>query len=303
MGKFFQPKGMKEGIYFNLPNEAYHEDPALSHSGMTLLLVSWQDYWVKSIHNPERSKYKPTDAMITGTRTGELLLEGDHFYRKYSTKHSVTHAHGGIPISSYEYGRLREAVDGILDVPIGKEYFTNGYPEVSIFWIDEATGVMLRARIDYLRIFGAIDFKRIMGVDNWTIGKAVKNQGLDIQNWLYLEAIKAARRMLKRMGEAKRRAFSEENRLDPEWIEAFTFDEDLWFRFVFQRSTPPYIWEIRDLDPEVLEEGERATRAAILRYRKGIETFGLAKPPLSTGATKSISSFHIPRRDYDYQEN
>lgn len=298
-----QPQGIAEGVYFHLSNEAYHADPALSHSGMTKVLVSWQDYWVHSCHNPYRKDYKPTLAMEFGARSGELLLEPDKFHRRYCTLDRNKSDDKGIWLSSAVMRDLRASIDAITSVPVAREHFENGYGEVSVFWRDKATGIMLRAKIDYLRTFGAIDFKRIATVDNWGIGRAVKAQGLDIQNYLYIEAIKAARIWLGKMLPFELTAYAERERVAQDWLKAFIADEDMLFRFLFQRSTAPFIWEFRELEPEVLLEGGNATRNAIMRYQDGIKRFGTGAPVMGTGVVKTISQFHIPRRDYDYEQN
>lgn len=295
MSKFLQPKGMEPGIYFDLSNEAYHDDPALSHSGMTNILLSWPDYWARSVHNPDRKQYYATDAMKFGERSGMYLLENDKFYRRYATARTGG-GHKGSFISSVEYKAIRDSVEAIRGVEVGNQYFSDGYPEVSVFWQDPSTGVMLRARMDYLRTFGAIDFKRIAELNNPAIGRAVRNQGLDIQQYLYLEAIKAARQMLR--GKAP----NVHGEVDSDWLAAFRDDDDLFFRFLFQRSSPPYIWEIRELDQDLLIEGENAVRHAILRYRKCVERYGLGKPPCGSDEVKTIHSYHVPRRDYDYEQ-
>lgn len=297
-----QPEGIQPGIYFNLPNEKYHDDPALSHSGMTKVLVSWPDYWASSCLNPERKKYKPTEAMVFGERSGMLLLQPKVFHVTYNTYGKSNASAKGMWLSSDEWTKLNESIDGVLSTEIGRQHFTDGYAEVSIFWCDPETGIMLRVRVDFLRTFGCIDFKRIAEVSNTAIGRAVKAQGLDIQNFLYLEGVKAARRMLRKMGDKGRADLAERQRVDPLWLEAFTADEDLLFRFLFQRSAPPYIWEFRELENEVLVEGGNAVSAALRRYKAGLERHGVRKPTLGRDTIRTISPYHVPRRDYDYDE-
>ena len=296
-----QPKGIAEGIYFNLDNEVYHNDPALSHSGMTKVLVSWPDYWVSSSLNPMRKKWKTTPAMEFGQRSGMLLLQPKVFHQTYNTYGKSRSDAKGAWLSSVEWTELNESVDGIMEVEIARQHFVDGYPEVSIFWRDVSTGIMLRARVDYLRTFGCIDFKRIKEVNNNEIGRAVKNQGLDIQNFLYLEGVKAARGMLKRMSAEQLAAFAEQQRVAEDWLQSFRDDQDLLFRFLFQRSTSPYIWEFRELENEVLTEGANAVFTALRRYKAGLEKYGIGKPPLGHDAVKTVSQYHVPRRDYDYE--
>lgn len=295
------PQGKPEGIYFNLSNDEYHRDPALSHSGMTQVLVSWQDYWERSCHNPEKGEYAQTDAMKLGERTGMMLLEPKRFAAQFNSYGRSPGAAKGVWLSSVEYNKIKRAVEDIMSVPKAAAYFEQGYPEVSFFWRDTTTGVPLRARIDYLRTFGAIDFKRTMGVGPYAIGKAVKSQGLDIQNFLYLEGIKAGREWLRKMTRKQFEAYAEDQKVDLEWLTAFMMEEDLLFRFLFQRSTPPYIWKIRELEQDVLIEGANATFEAMKRYNEGLKRFGTGSPDMGDGELGTISRLHVPRRDYDYE--
>lgn len=295
------PQGLPEGIYFNLSNEDYHNDPSLSHSGMTKVLVSWQDYWVSSVHNSQRKEFKRTDAMLFGERSGMRLLEPKKFAETYKSYKRSKPQEKGVWLSSKEDKDIEESIQAIMDVPNAALYFQEGYPEVSFFWKDPSTGVPLRARVDYLRTFGAIDFKRIMGVGPYAIGKAVKSQGLDIQNYLYLEGIKAGRQWLRKMKPKQFEEYAAKQGVDIDWLTAFMREEDLLFRFLFQRSFPPYIWKIKDLDSDLLIEGANATHEAIRRYADGIQRFGTGAPDMGDGELSTISKFHVPRRDYDFE--
>lgn len=296
-----QPSGLQEGIYFGLDDEVYHNDPALSHSGMTKLLISWPDYWVSSCLNPERKKLKPTEAMEFGKQSGMLLTQPKVFHQTYNTHGRTSPSAKGLWLSSGQWERLNSSVDAIIDMKIGAEHFRDGYSEVAVFFRDPTTGVMLRIKMDFLRTFGIIDVKRIKAMDDWTIGNAVRDQGLDIQNYLYLEGLKAARRMLRAMSPDGRKQFAAGAKVDPDWIEEFAFDEDLLFRFLFQRSMPPFIWDFIELDEDALAEGAGATYEAIKRYKEGIERFGTSKPPMGQNRVRKIGSFVIPRRRYQYE--
>lgn len=291
--KHAQPIGLQPGIYFKLSNEAYHLDPSLSHSGMTNLLVSWPDYWDRSCHNPNRRDYTQTEAMAFGERCHAYLLEENEFFNRFGVHGQKFDYKKHVPISSIEFSKIKKSIECIRRIPEADNHFKGGYPEVTIIWLDPLTKIMLRARIDYLRIFGAIDYKRIKGMDNFTIGRAVKDQGLDIQAFLYIEAIRHARIMLKGKNP------NVVGDVDQDWILGFTHNKGEMFRFLFQRSTPPYIWSFRELAPEVIEEGERAVRTAITLYKKNIERYGVAEPPSGSAVVDEISSFHIPRRNYD----
>lgn len=288
-----QPQGLAEGIYFNLSNEDYHADPALSHSGMTNVLVSWADYWVRSPLNAKKKDYKPTEAMVFGDRCHQFLLEGNQFFKRYNVR-GMKYDQSKMQISSTEFEKIKSSVDAITSVEGMAEHFTVGYPEVSVIFRDPTTGIMCRFRFDYLYTFGFLDYKRIKGMDDYTIGRAVRDQGLDIQQALGEDAIRATRRLLKR-GKAVI-----DGNVDPEWLAAFTKETDIMCRFLFQRSNPPYIWGFRELEKEVFEEGKHAVRVALERYKHNIEQYGIGCPPLGERKeVKTISPYHIPRRNYD----
>lgn len=297
-----QPDGLSEGMYFNLSNEDYHNDPALSHSGMKNVLVSWPDYWLNSSLNPDRKKQKQTDAMAFGDRSGMLLLQPNLFHKTYNTHGRSNGTAKGVWLSSVEWERLNESVEAVMSSELGKMHFSDGYPEVSIIWRDRATGIKLRVRVDWLRTFGCIDFKRIQAVDSYTMGRAVKAQGLDIQNFLYLEGVKAARLWLASLGTTGIVEFAKQEKVDPAWLMAFRDDTDLLFRFLFQRSSPPYVWEFRELENDVVVEGANAVFVAVKRYKACLEKYGINRPPLGKDTVKTISPWHIPRRDYDFEE-
>lgn len=295
-----QPKGRPEGLYFNLSNPDYHDDPALSHSGITKVLVSWQDFWVGSSFNPRRAPWKQTAAMKFGEDSGMMLLQPDLFHKKYNTYNKIKPNVKGLYLSSSDWNELKESVDAIRKVEIGDAFLKHGYAEVSIFWRDPSTGIMLRARIDYLRTFGCIDLKRIREVNKRTIGNAVRDQGLDIQNFLYLEGVKAARKMLKDMGHEGRLALAKRDGVDVLWLEDFMNDKDLLFKFLFQRSTAPYIWKLQDLEPDLIAEGAHAVFTALKRYKKGLEEHGTGEPPMGDNTVTTIEAFNVPRREYDF---
>jgi len=297
-----QPKGLPEGIYFGLDDTQYHEDPALSHSGMTKLLISWPDYWVSSSLNPHRKKFESTPAMDFGKQSGMLLTQPKVFHQMYNTHGRSNPTSKGNWLSSVQWQRLVESVDAIIDVPIGAQHFQDGYAEVAVFWRDPSTGIMLRAKFDFLRTFGIIDVKRIKAMDDWTIGNAVRDQGLDIQNYLYIEALKAARRMLIEQW-LKAVHFHNGTTVDTQWLKELAEETDAMFRFLFQRSTPPFIWDFVELEDDVVLEGANAVAEAITRYKNGIETYGVAKPPMGRNELRKIGQFVIPRRRYQWENN
>ncbi len=293
MAKNKQPQGIKAGIYFKLPREVYHADPALSHSGMVDILSHPLDYWVNSPLNPRRKQFNQSEAMLFGDRCHSLLLEGDGFFKRFLVQGSREPQNNRVFLGKIEFDRIKEAVTRVRQVKMGDDHFKLGYPEVSIFW-PHKSGIMLRARIDYLRTFGGIDYKLIRSIGNSTIGSAIADHGLDIQCALYCDGIRTIRKLIKQ-GKAV-----VEGDPHPEWLEEFVNEKDCLFRFFFQRSTPPYVWRlIKNLDAEIMAVAEGDMLTAIHIYKTYIEKYGAAEWPANDGTAEEFSIYNVPRRIND----
>jgi hypothetical protein len=289
-----QPKGLEPGIYFNLPAEQYHADPALSHSGMVDLLIHPLHYWHKSPLNPNRDMYKTSDAMKFGDRCHKLLLDERAFFDEFAVQ-------GGKDLASKkklfirrsEWQRIKESVDMIKSVPDAYAYFSAGYPEVSIIWDDPETGIRLRIRVDWLRHFGGIDYKRVRGIENNPIGWAIAEWGYDMQEALYREGIIQIKRLI-RQGKAKAHGLYE-----TKWLQKFVDDDQALFCFLFQRSTEPFVFRILTFDSEILAIARTRVADAIGIYKQHIEQYGTAKWPAGNPRPEEFSIYNLPRRFID----
>lgn len=294
--KHKQPEGFKPGIYFGMPEAAYHADPALSHSGMVKLLLSELDYWVESPLNPDRETWREAkrgSAMWFGKMSHLLLLERERFWRDFRII-GQTPKDGVTWLTKDEYREIKAAVDEIKAVPEAAAHFEKGYPEVSIFWRDPATGLMLRARCDYLRTFGAIDYKRARSLQNNQLGWHIADFGYDIQHAHYVEGIRQIKAQLN-SGKA-----IVDGPVAPEWIEEFKRDTDVMFRFFFQRSDSPYIFRIiKGFDEEIASNARQRIDEAKERYRYNIERYGTARWPAGKVEAEEFSIYHLPKRIFD----
>ncbi len=64
------------GIYFDMPEEEYHNDPSFSASGCKELLIGMLDFWHQSHFNKDRPEENETDAKTTGKAYHKMFLEG-----------------------------------------------------------------------------------------------------------------------------------------------------------------------------------------------------------------------------------
>lgn len=293
MAKQKQPKGFEPGIYFGMPEDAYHADAAFSHSGHVDILVSPPDYWEKSPLNPSR-RFKETDATLFGKRNHMALLEPERFKRSYAPTGGGAKWNGQTQLLNRgDWDNIMESLALLKEVPEVFNYFTSGYAEVSIFWRDPTTGLMMRARPDYLRTFGWIDYKRPRSLQHPTLGYWIKEYGVDLQEVHYLDGIRAIRQLL-RQGKAK-----VHGEVDAKWLKAFADDNREMCRLVLQRSVKPYIFEVRRFDPEIQKNARILVDEARQIYKQYIETYGRNRWPAGTAEVKEFSIYHMPRQSIE----
>jgi hypothetical protein len=294
MKKFKQPEGLAPGIYFDLPEEAYHNDPALSHSGITNILVSDYDYWSRSCMNPDKREFKATDAMMFGKYAEMFLLEEKKFFQTFHVAGSSGWREDGrktIPSNIFDDVKLSAQM--LRRDPQTAAYFQHGYAQVSIIYIHPATGMRMRIRPDYLRTFGCIDLKRMRDIRDSRMGWDIVEYGLDLQEQMYIEGILIAKEAL-RAGKMK-----VGGEYDKKWLKAFADDPDAMFRFIFQRSTKPYIYLVDYFDPQIRDNAKALVDEGIARYRAAIEKYGTSEWPCGSPLAQEFSIYHLPRRAFD----
>jgi hypothetical protein len=91
--------------------------------------------------------------------------------------------------------QIEIAAQSIFGGPFGEE-LTGGEAELSIFWQDEATGVDMKCRLDYLKGRSIIDLKTFANQMDRPVGKAVaaavQNYGYGLKAVTYIEGLRAA---------------------------------------------------------------------------------------------------------------
>lgn len=88
--------------------------------------------------------------------------------------------------------------------PSAKHAVTGGYPEVSLIWFDEATGVPMKARIDYLKLKAVVDLKTMASDNGKTpetaIARAIATYGYNYQPRVYVEGVSAVKKLIREDG-------------------------------------------------------------------------------------------------------
>lgn len=186
------------GIYADVPAEDYHAGPGISASGLKRLLPPY---------TPAHYKYgEPYEsaALDFGKVAHRLVLgEGDAFvvspfdsFRSNDAKawKAEQDAAGNVVITAADLEKARAMAEAVKAHPLAGQLFTDGAPEVSLYWTDAETGVLCRARYDWMRNLHKgrrlliPDLKTARSAEPWSFAKAAADYGYAISAEFYRQA-------------------------------------------------------------------------------------------------------------------
>ncbi len=178
------------GIYERIDEDTYHADTdlapelgrSLSASGAKVLLKSPARF------DYERTHRKPSsDTMDLGSVTHELVLRSgtrvlvvdayDWRGKADQALRKAERAKGAVVVNRPELRAAAKMAAAVRRHPLASRIFTHGRPEVSLYWIDEGTGVTCRGRIDYLRQGHIVDLKTARDASPRGFAKAAADYG------------------------------------------------------------------------------------------------------------------------------
>lgn len=335
---FPAPENWSEGIYFGLPEETYHSLPWLGSSDIKTLACVPQDYWASSPMNDLREpEADDTPARIFGTAIHTAILYGDAVYkRRYgyiendTTKTKVSaeglkawiRAQGAEPrkleadniryiqetwgvtlLTERQNERILKAAATMRANPYLEQAFSNGFPEVSIFWREE--GVPCKLRIDYLKQKATVDLKsfrgkdRLMSLDEMILA--------DI--WKYRYHVQAAhytdgRLAGKALFEAGKVFVADPDPTDPipnarpsdDWLAKALGNPEPGWVFVFYKADGAPVaksYQSRFRGP-MLEAGRTWKRRALTNYQTMFQRFG-TDPWVVTDEPFEIDEEDVPK--------
>lgn len=245
--------GITEPGIYDLTNEEYHADRgSLSSSGARMLLPP---SCPALFRHAQDTPQEPKKTYELGTAAHKLVLgEGPDLVQvdadKWTTNAvkaevAAIRDEGGIPLKPAEYEQVHAMADALRRHPIAAALFdpARGKPEQSLFWRDRPTGVMRRARFDWLpdaRSGRLIipDYKTCRSAEPAALARAVEEFGYHQQDDWYRAAARA-------LGLA---------------------DDTAAFVFVCQEKTPPYVVTVVEMDAT-------ARRIGAARNRRALEVF------------------------------
>jgi hypothetical protein len=269
------------GVYDFISNADYHTDPvkggSLSSSGARYLISTCPAKFRYRQLNPgpppaPKSHFDmghaahrlvlggPTivaEHPATEDEVGWDLVTGDNIeivvihaqdWRSSAAKarRDWAHMNSRVPLLAKDWLVAQAMATSLREIPIVQALLApgTGWPELTLVWRDEDTGVMCRCRPDWLprRIDGRrtvlCDYKSCLSADPEALGKAVENYGYHQQAAWYLDGAAA-------LGLA---------------------EPDAPFVFIAQEKEPPNVVTYFEVDPDDLEVGRIMNRWALEQY-------------------------------------
>lgn len=190
---------------------------------------------------------------------------------------------GKVMLSHKQWSRIQLAARMIENDPHIKTAFTGGYPEVAIFWHCPETGVPMKAKIDYLKLGWIVDLKSFANKMKRPIQRAID---MDISSYkyfvpvvVYLEAVAAAKRMIKDSGGHAARIWGEDvpeadEKKFRQWSWLFAHQPEPQVLYVFQQKGAP-VTRGRLMDKGgAYTATEYAVQSLKRKWKMCAETFG-----------------------------
>ena len=241
------------GVYPDLPEADYHaQQHALSASGARRLLPpscpALFDYWRREGQGPKAAfdLGHAAHRVVLGVGLDVHVIDAEDWRGKAARQErDEAYAAGEVPLLIADWQRVHAMAEALIAHPYAGVLLDpeHGRPEQSLFWTDEGTGVMRRARLDWLPDPHSgrailVDYKTAKSAEPDRFGRALWDYGYVQQAPWYLDGAIA----LDLVG------------------------PDAAFVFVVQEHDPPYL-------VTVCEPDERAMRVGRLRNRQAIETY------------------------------
>lgn len=179
-------------------------------------------------------------------------------------------ASGLIDLSRDDYNRVLAATSFIQANNHLSQAFTEGMPEVSVFW--EEHGVRLKARFDYLKYAALVDLKSIGNTKGIDFGRACFQAMANYNYPLSAAHYMNARRQMKSLYQADK-VYGD---FDEQWLKAVVMNPSFAFVFVFWQSKGSPITKGITLSPmnPIIERANNEIKSAIAVYKEYMERFG-----------------------------
>lgn len=241
---------MKPGIYFDLPNEAYHSGPGISKSGL----------WTISQQSPAHYRFgerEQKNHFDFGEACHLAILQPELFeqrvYRgpddrrgnKWKDAAEWCAGEGRLLLTSGDYDSVMTIRDAVHADQWISAIITGGKPliEASGYWTDPATGELCRCRPDlYREDLGIIvDVKSTVSAHPDAFARSVVNYGYHAQEAFYSDGWRS-------LGKP---------------VDGFVF--------LAWEKKAPFAYAVYELPPSIVEEGRALMREALETYAECVK--------------------------------
>lgn len=254
-----------DGKYASIPDDVYHSDLlSLSSSGARALLDMTPeefDFHRRAPRDPNRNydfghaahkmvlskgpQLALLDPKVCGHTADGKIAKVPSATSEWKQAAAKARREGKLPIAKSDMEKAQTMAGRVFQKRIPARLLAAGDAEHSIYWHDDATGVRLRCRPDFLPDLPGrpicVDYKTATSANPRQFQRAVFDYGYHQQQAFYEDG-------LAELGL-----------------------EDVGFLFIVQAKTAPYTVSVCSIDPEVVELGRRQNRAAIELYARCIE--------------------------------
>lgn len=240
-----------EGLYPDVPEDAYHRDPvvggSLSSTGARTLADKTPAHfdYERRHGRPDTTQFDIGRAAHTTLlgRGGEIaVIDADSYVTKAArAERDDARAAGLTPLLTEQWEQVQAMVASVRQHPRAGALFTraDGQPEVTVVARDPETGVMCRVRVDWLCPNVVVDFKTGQDSSPAGMAKAMSNYGYNQQGEFYVSTHALAAGL----------------------------DAPLPFVLVHVEKNPPYLVGIGEPDEQALAWGRAKNRRARGIYR------------------------------------
>jgi hypothetical protein len=281
-----------------MPIDEYHRDPALSKSGMQLLQKSWLDFWEATSLNPEWSYEdgsKKSRSLEFGSLVDILLFEKEKFDAEYRTGfETLATIDNRKLVNLSEYNQAISAINELWRVEYCR-YILTGFYQVSVFWRDKETGVMLKMRPDVLKTHVTTDYKTIKDLALSTIAYQLDEYGYAVQGIMGKVGISQLKEELRKK-KPKIVIQGADTPEHKEFLKQLSLEPRQEFRNLFQRNSKPYPFRIVHIDEDAENKAYEIFRASVKKYQRCITQYGVSRPPAGENTSEEISSYSMPYR-------
>lgn len=233
------------GLFHDIPEASYLTDQtSLSSSGAKRLATAtpaefrW-DQLNQRKPKPEFDFGSLVHKMVLGAGSEIVTIDADDYRTKAAREQrDQAYIDHKVPVLEKQWRKAERMVEALHLHETAHELLKVGSAEVSMYWVDPATGVRCRGRIDWLRPHVAIDYKTSADASPRAFTKSVHSFGYHQQDAWYLDGLRAV---------------------------GHPVDD---FLFIVQSVEAPYLVSVNRLSPEAIAYGRELNSRALATYKE-----------------------------------